>query len=66
MSIIIKDILDDQYCLVEGGASFEVKGFSIRIQSTDEGVAVEIYKYDNEIDAIASCYAFDAEITQTT
>lgn len=39
-----------------------VKGFSIYIKKTDEGVVVDIYAKDCEdCDSLASCYAFDAE-----
>jgi hypothetical protein len=52
----------NDYILTDGGGWFEIKGFSIRIHDTDEGVAVDIYKSGSETeDAIASCYAFDSE-----
>lgn len=39
-----------------------VKGFSIYIKKTDEGVVVDIYAKDCEdCDSLASCYAFDNE-----
>lgn len=58
--------LDDQdYILTDGGAWLEVKGFAIRIHSTDEGVVVDIYKNGKEMEeAIASTYAFDTEIKE--
>jgi hypothetical protein len=64
MSIIIEDLIDDEYTLHEGAGWFKVKGFAIRIQDTDDGVVVDIYKSGREDeDAIASCYAFDSELT---
>lgn len=34
---------DNDYVLSEGSGWFDVKGFTIRIHSTDEGVIVDIY-----------------------
>lgn len=57
------NLKDDDYTLEEGAAWFTVKGFSIRILSTDEGVVVDIWKDGGEMDSpIASTYAFDQEI----
>ena len=57
-----KDLKDDDYTLTEGAAWFTVKGFSIRILSTDEGVVVDIYSEGEEMESpIASTYAFDNE-----
>lgn len=54
----------NNHILTEGGGWFEIKGFSIRIHDTDEGVSVDIYKSGSETEAsIASCYAFDSELT---
>lgn len=53
---------DGDYKLSDGCGWFEVKNFAIRIQSTDEGVVVDIYRNGKECeDAIASTYAFDSE-----
>ena len=42
-----------------------VKGFSVYIRPTDEGVVVDIYKKGTEDDdAIAGAYAFDQELTE--
>ena len=58
------EITDAVYLLAEGAGWFEVKDFAVRIHSTDEGVAVDIYKNGSEDeDSIASCYAFDSELT---
>jgi hypothetical protein len=55
-------ITDADYILAEGAGWFEVKGFAVRLHSTDEGVAVDIYKNGSEdADSIASCYAFDSD-----
>jgi len=54
-------LTDSDYILTEGAAWFEVKGFSIRIHSTDEGVVVDVFKTGEYTEAIASTYAFDTE-----
>jgi hypothetical protein len=53
---------DGDYTLTDGAAWLEVKGFAVRVLSTCEGVAVDIYrnKHEDE-DALASCYAFDSD-----
>ena len=57
-----KELLDDDYILTDGAAWFTVKGFSVRIHSTDEGVVADVYAEGREDeDAIASTYAFDNE-----
>lgn len=57
------NLKDDDYVLEEGAAWFTVKGFAIRILSTDEGVVVDIWKDGEVMDSpIASTYAFDADI----
>ena len=57
------NLKDDDYTLEEGAAWFTVKGFSIRILSTDEGVVVDIWKDGGEMDSpIASTYAHDEDI----
>ena len=56
------NLIDSDYVLAEGAAWFSIKDFSIRIHSTDEGVVVDIYKADDEMnEPIASTYAFDSE-----
>jgi hypothetical protein len=59
-------LVDGDYVLTEGAAWFTVKGFSIRIHSTDEGVVVDVYKAMEEMtDPVASTYAFDSEVEGT-
>ena len=54
---------DGDYVLTDGAAWFRVKNFSIRIQSTDEGVVVDLYPYLREMEEpVASCWAFDSEV----
>jgi hypothetical protein len=61
----MNEINDDDYKLVEGAAWFTVKGFSIRIHSTDEGVIVDVFANGKEMDSpVASTYAFDHELTE--
>jgi hypothetical protein len=55
------NLKDNDYTLVDGAAWFEVKGFAIRIHSTDEGVVVDVFKNGDYTEAIASTYAFDTE-----
>ena len=38
------NLIDGDYVLTDGAAWFRVKNFSIRIQSTDEGVVVDLGK----------------------
>ena len=63
-----KHLKDDDYVLEEGAAWLEVKGFAVRIHTTDEGVVVDIFnsKLLNEglmDDALmASTYAFDNDL----
>jgi hypothetical protein len=57
------NLLDGEYVLTDGAAWFRVKNFSIRIQSTDEGVVVDLYPYLQEMEEpVASCWAFDSEV----
>jgi hypothetical protein len=57
------NLKDDDYTLTEGAAWFTVKGFAIRILSTDEGVVVDIYNEGEEMESpIASTYAHDEDI----
>lgn len=54
---------EDMDYILTNSAWLEIKGFAIRIHSTDEGVAVDIYKNKCEDNgAIASAYAFDSEV----
>lgn len=61
-------IIDDDYVLEEGAAWLEVKGFAIRIHSTDEGVVVDIFKKDEGIEdlgePLATTYAYDHECVE--
>jgi len=57
------ELHDEDYTLVDEGMWLTVKGFSIRIRTTNEGVTVDIYAYGREHeDAIAGAYAFDADV----
>jgi hypothetical protein len=56
-------LTDTDYVLTEGAAWFTVKGFAIRIHSTDEGVVVDVFKDGDYTETIASTYAFDNETT---
>ena len=57
-------LTDTDYILTEGAGWFTVKGFAIRIQSTDEGVVVDIFKNGEYTDTIATTYAFDHEVEE--
>lgn len=45
------------------GISLRVENFDVRITRTDEGVVVDVYDANDELngDTLASAYAFDAE-----
>ena len=51
------------YNLVDGVASFNIGGFVVHINKTDEGVVCDIYDSGMN-EAIASCYAFDSEVNE--
>ena len=56
------ELHDEDYTLVDKNMWVTVKGFTIRIHTTDEGVIVDIYANGREDeDAIAATYAFDNE-----
>lgn len=56
------ELHDECYTLADDNMWVTVKGFSIRIHATDEGVVVDIYANGREDeDAIAAAYAFDHE-----
>jgi hypothetical protein len=58
-----KELEDGDYALTSGCGWFTVKGFAIRIHSTDEGVAVDIYENSKEMDGpISSAYGLDCEV----
>ena len=58
-----QELEDRDYVLTSGCGWFTVKGFAIRIHSTDEGVAVDIYEDGKEIDGpISSAYGLDCEV----
>jgi hypothetical protein len=58
------NLKDDDYVLEEGAGWFTVKGFSVRILSTDEGLLVDIYKEGEEMeDPIASTFAHGEEVS---
>jgi len=49
--------------VLEGDSMWvRVKGASIYIKKTDEGVAVDIYPRDSG-ESLASCYVFDSELS---
>lgn len=55
------------YELTEGSGWFDVKGFTVYIHATDEGVIVDVFDAkelrEGDIDAVvASCYAFDTDL----
>lgn len=59
-------LIDDDYILTEGAAWFGVKGFAIRIHSTDEGVVVDVFdnmamKTEPFVDPITTTCAFDTD-----
>lgn len=55
-----KELEDGDYVLTEGRGWFTVKGFSVRIHATDEGVAVDIYQDGKEMNGhISSAYGLD-------
>jgi hypothetical protein len=56
---------DGDYLLSEGAAWFTLKGFSIRLVGTDDGVVVNIYANGREMDdALAIAQAFDSEVEE--
>ena len=56
---------DGDYTLADGAGWFAVKGFAVRIISTDEGIVVDVYKNGAEMESpITSTYAFDAELEE--
>ena len=58
-----KSLRDGDYLLPEGAAWFTLKGFSIRLVGTDDGVVVNIYANGREMDdALATAQAFDSEV----
>lgn len=65
----MKALIDDDYTLVEGAAWLDVKGFWIRIHSTDEGVVVDIYDAtvaktgDFDLALVTSAFSFDLELS---
>ena len=59
-----KNLPDEEYTLTEGAAWLMVKKFAIRVQKTDEGVVVDIYKDGEFTDVIATTYAFDHEVDE--
>ena len=61
----MNELHDKDYTLVDEGMWVTVKGFSIRIHTTDEGVVVDIYANGRENeDAIAATHAFDNELEE--
>lgn len=55
------------YELTDGSGWFDVKGFTVYIRTTGEGVIVDIFDAkelrEGDIDAVvASCYAFDTDL----
>jgi hypothetical protein len=61
----MNELKDGDYLLIEGAGWFTVKGFSVRVHMTDEGVIVDIYGQGKEMDSpIASTYAFEHELIE--
>jgi hypothetical protein len=59
------DLKEDDYNLVDGGAWFSIKNFSIKINKTDDGIVVDVYqKGFEDRDPIASTWALDSEIEE--
>lgn len=57
-----KELEDGDYVLINQAGWFTVKGFSVRIHATDEGVAVDVYVNGKETDGpISSAYGLDVE-----
>jgi len=57
------NLVEGDYVLTDGAAWFKVKNFSIRIQSTDEGVVVDLYPYLGKMEEpVASTWAFDSDV----
>jgi hypothetical protein len=55
-----KELEDGDYVLTDQAGWFTVKGFSVRIHATDEGVAVDIYEDGKENEGpISSAYGLD-------
>ena len=56
---------DGDYRLIDAAAWFTVKGFSVRIASTDEGLAVDVYALGREGDApLGGTWVLDSEVTE--
>lgn len=63
------NIPDGDHVLTQGGAWLDVEGFAIRIHTTDEGIAVDIFddhlaKSRGDYDAalLTSAYALTSEL----
>jgi len=57
-----KHLTDDDYVLVDGAAWLTVGKFSVRVHTTDEGVAVDIYALGHEFpDSLAGTYAYTSD-----
>ena len=53
----------DDYVLENESVWITVKGFSVHIKQTDEGVICDIYQKGREdLDCLAGTYAFDIEM----
>lgn len=58
-----KNLTDNDYTLTEGRAWFTVRGFAVRIHTTDEGLIVDIYQNGKEDSApIARTYAHNSDL----
>jgi hypothetical protein len=56
---------DGDFVLRDGAAWFSVKGASVRIASTDEGVAVDVYALGQESEApLGGTWVLDTEIAE--
>jgi hypothetical protein len=64
------NLRDDDYVLIEGGAWFEVDGFAVRIDLTDQMVVVQIFdskamdalREDVNAARMASAHAYTSDL----
>lgn len=54
---------EKDYIVQDNGVWLTIKGFSVRVVKTDEGICVDVFEIGKEDqDCIASTYAFDSEV----
>ena len=62
---------DNDYVLTDGAGWFDVKGFTLRIHSTDKGLVVDVFDAavaktgDFDTALMTSTYVYDHELSQT-